>query len=266
MSTTAAPVTIDQSRPGIPLSRLVKVELRKMFNTRSGFWLMMSIAILATIATVVVILVLALADDPNVSYETFTGAIGTPMAVILPVIAILSVTGEWSQRTGLITFTLVPHRGQVIGAKAVSAVIVGVLSMLLALAIAAVGNIVGNLIVGTDTVWNVGVDDFLLILLANVLGLLIGFMLGVLIRNSAAAIVAYFVYSFVLPGLLALLANVSDWFKDLQPWVDFNYAQGQLFDPPVSGEEWAQLVTSGIIWFVIPLAVGVRMVLRSEVK
>ena len=193
MSTTAAPVTIDQSRPGIPLSRLVRVELRKMFNTRSGFWLMMSIAILATVATVVVILVLALA-------------------------------------------------------------------------IAAVGNIVGNLIVGTDTVWDVGVDDFLLILLANVLGLLIGFMLGVLIRNSAAAIVAYFVYSFVLPGLLALLANVSDWFKDLQPWVDFNFAQGQLFDPPVSGEEWAQLLTSGIIWFVIPLAVGVRMVLRSEVK
>lgn len=265
MSTTA-PTTIDTTRPGVPLSRLVKVELRKMFNTRSGFWLMMSIAILATIATVVVILVLALADDPNVTYETFAAAIGTPMAIILPVIAILSVTGEWSQRTGLITFTLVPHRGQLIGAKAIAAVIVGVASMILALVIGAVGNVIGTLIVGVDAVWDVGVDDFLLILLANVLGLLIGFMLGVLIRNSAAAIVSYFVYSFVLPGLLALLAGLSDWFSDLQPWIDFNYSQGQLFDPPVSGQEWAQLVTSGIIWFVIPLAVGIRMVLRSEVK
>jgi ABC-2 type transport system permease protein len=266
MSATAAPVTIDRGRPGVPLGRLVKVELRKMFNTRSGFWLMMSIAILATIATVTVILVLALAVDPDVSYQTFAGAIGTPMAVILPVIAILSVTGEWSQRTGLITFTLVPHRAQVIAAKAIAAVLVGAVSMLLALAIAALGNVVGNLISGTDAVWDVGVDDILLIVLANVLGLLIGFMLGVLIRNSAAAIVAYFVYSFVLPGLLALLANLSDWFSDIQPWVDFNYAQGQLFDPPVSAEEWAQLVTAGIIWFVIPMAVGIRMVLRSEVK
>ncbi len=36
-------------------------------------------------------------------------------------------------------------------------------------------------------------------MLGNVLGMLFGFMLGVLIRNSAGAIVAYFVYTFVLP-------------------------------------------------------------------
>ena len=47
----------------------------------------------------------------------------------------------------------------------------------------------------------------LYIVLGNVLGLLIGFMLGVLIRNSAGAIVGYFVYSFVLPTLSALLAG-----------------------------------------------------------
>ena len=44
------------------------------------------------------------------------------MTVILPIIAILSVTGEWSQRSGLTTFTLVPHRGRVIPAKVVVAV------------------------------------------------------------------------------------------------------------------------------------------------
>ncbi len=43
MSATA--IAIDTNRPGVPMSRLVKVELRKMFDTRSGFWLMMSIAI-----------------------------------------------------------------------------------------------------------------------------------------------------------------------------------------------------------------------------
>ena len=45
---TATVETIDTARPGVPLGRLVKVELRKMFDTRSGFWLMMSIVILAT--------------------------------------------------------------------------------------------------------------------------------------------------------------------------------------------------------------------------
>ena len=73
------------------------------------------------------------------------------------------------------------------------------------------------------------------------LGLLIGFMLGVLIRNSAGAIVAYFVYGFVLAGLTMLLAETQQWFADLQPWVDFNYAQGALFEGGLTGEQWANL-------------------------
>ena len=59
------------------------------------------------------------------------------------------------------------------------------------------------------------------IVLANVLGLLVGFMLGVLIRSSAGAIVAYFVYSFLLPTLSVILAGSQAWFRHLQPWVDF---------------------------------------------
>ena len=35
----------------IPLTRLVGVELRKMFDTRSGFWLMASIVITSVLAT-----------------------------------------------------------------------------------------------------------------------------------------------------------------------------------------------------------------------
>jgi ABC-2 type transport system permease protein len=49
--------------------------------------------------------------------------------------------------------------------------------------------------------------------------------------------------------------------------VDFNWAQGALTDgSSMTGDQWAQLGVTGIFWLVIPLAVGVRMVLRSEVK
>ncbi|MCW2748450.1 MAG: transporter permease [Nocardioidaceae bacterium] len=247
----------------IPFARIVKVELRKMFNTRSGFWLMASIAIIALIATVSVII---FANDSDMGYGLFATVIGFPMAILLPIVAILSVTSEWSQRTGLTTFTLIPHRGQVISAKAVASIVVGVVSMLLAFAIGAVGNVVGSTIAGVDIVWDVAFSDFLLIIFANVLGLLVGFMLGVLIRNSAGAIVGYFVYSFVLTTIFEVLANVANWFKTIRPWIDFNFAQGKLFDAPVTGKEWANLGTSSIIWLVIPLIIGVWMVLRSEVK
>ena len=247
----------------IPLTRLTGIELRKMFNTRSGFWLMASIVIAALVATGAVIL---FAPDDQLTYDTFAGAIGFPMAVILPIIAILSVTSEWSQRSGLTTFTLVPHRSRVILAKAISSIAVGVVSIPLAFAIGAVGNVVGTAITGTDLVWDVSLAHGLLIVLGNVLGLLIGFMLGVLIRNSSGAIVAYFIYSLLLPTLFALLAASQQWFRDLQPWVDFNYAQGALFNGELTGEQWANLGVAGAVWLVLPLAVGLSLVMRSEVK
>ena len=55
MSTATHVETIDTARPGVPLGRTIKVELRKMFDTRSGFWLVASIAILAALATIGVI-------------------------------------------------------------------------------------------------------------------------------------------------------------------------------------------------------------------
>ena len=260
---TATVETIDTARPGVPLGRLVRVELRKMFDTRSGFWLMASIGIIATLATIGVILFV---PDGGLGYGAFGAAVGFPMAILLPIVAILSVTGEWSQRTGLISFTLVPQRGLVIWSKAIASIIVGVVSMLLAFAIGAVGNVIGSAINGVGVNWDMKLSDMVLILLANVLGLLIGFMLGTLIRNSAGAIVAYFVYSFVLPTIFGLLAAFQDWFKDLRPWIDFNFAQAKLFEAPVSGEEWANLAVSGIVWMVIPMTVGVWAVLRTEVK
>jgi ABC-2 type transport system permease protein len=247
----------------IPFSRIMSVELRKSFDTRSGFWLMTSIAILAVIATTATIL---FAPDDELTYDSFAAAIGFPMAVVLPIIAALSVTSEWSQRTGLTSFTLVPHRGRVIGAKLAVTVGVGVVSMLLAAGIGAIGNVIGSSIAGVDTVWDVTVTEFSYIIIGNVLGMLMGFALGVLFRNSAGAIVGYFVYAFALPPLTFLLASNQAWFEKAQPWVDFNYAQGNLFNGVMTGEYWAQLGVTTLVWLVLPLTFGLWRVLRSEVK
>jgi ABC-2 type transport system permease protein len=247
----------------IPLSRVVSVELRKMFDTRSGFWLMASIAIAAVLATGAVII---FAPDEEIKYSTFAAAIGFPMSVILPMIAILSVTSEWSQRSGLTTFTLVPHRSRIVLAKALATIGVAIASMALAMVIGVLGNVVGSAITGVDTAWDSSISDLLYIVLGNVLGMMIGFMLGVVIRNSPGAIVGYFVFSLVVPTLSAILAANASWFRDLQPWVDFNYAQGALFGGDLTGEQWANLGVTSIVWLILPLTVGVWAVLRSEVK
>ena len=249
----------------IPLMRVTQVELRKMFDTRSGFWLIASIVITAFLATAGVIL---FAPDTELTYATFVSAIRFPMAVILPMIAILAVTSEWTQRSGLTTFTLIPHRKRVITAKAISSVTVGVVSVVLAFAIGALGNLAGTAITGTTLVWNISLTGYLYFFLGNVLSMLLGFMLGVLIRASAGAIAAYFVYSFLLPTIFGLLAASVTWFRDLQPWVDVQFAQTPLFlfEGAVTGEQWAHIAVTAVVWLVIPLAVGLRFVTRVEVK
>ena len=258
-----SPVRTRTAHHGIPLSRIITTELRKMFDTRSGFWLMASIGILALLATAAVIL---FARNDEMTYSSFTAAIGIPMTLVLPIIAILSVTGEWSQRSGLTTFTLVPHRGRVITAKAIACVGVAVVTIPLAFGIGALGNVVGTAIAGVDPVWDVTFTNLLNLVLVNVLGLLVGFMLGVVIRSSAGALVAYFIYQFLLPTLALLLAVSQDWFRDLQPWVDFDFAQGPLFDGALTAQQWTQLGVTGVVWLVIPLTVGLWFVLRAEVK
>jgi hypothetical protein len=259
---TMARVERTEPRP-IPFTRLLSVELRKCFDTRAGFWLMASIGIASLLATGAVLL---WAPDSELTYSTFATAIGFPMAIILPMVAVLSVTSEWSQRSGLTTFTLVPHRSRAIAAKFGVTVGISVVSMLIAMAIGAVGTVVGSAILGIDPVWDARVVDLANIVLAQVLGMLVGFMLGVVIRNSSAAIVAYFVYSFALTAITEVLAATQDWFANLQPWVDFNYAQGALFNGALNAEQWANLAVTGVVWLVLPMAFGLWSLMRSEVK
>lgn len=247
----------------IPMSRIIGVETSKMFNTRSGFWLVASVGIASTLATAATIL---FAPGKDLDYNSFAAAVGFPMSVILPMIAVLAITSEWSQRTGLTTFTLVPHRSRVIRAKLIATLGVGVASIALAFTVGALGEVLGAAIAGVPERWNISLGNAALIFLADALGMLMGFTLGILIRSSPGAIVAYFVYALVLPAALGALASVQGWFATLQGWIDFNFSSTRLYNGDLAAKDWAHLATSGLIWLVIPLGIGLWLVQRSEVK
>jgi hypothetical protein len=96
--------------------------------------------------------------------------------------------------------------------------------------------------------------------------MLVGFMLGVLVRSSSGALVGYFLYQFLLPTLALILAAKQEWFRELQRWVDFDFATGALLEGPVSAQQWTHLVVTGLVWLAVPLAVGLRLVVLAEVK
>ena len=122
---------------------------------------------------------------------------------------------------------------------------------------------------GGDGSWEIdGNQIFNGFVLGNLIGVLIGFALATLIMNTAGAIVIYFVYSLILPIAVSILSALIDSFEDIAPWIEFNTAQFPLFegDYTPTGEEWAQIATSGFIWLVVPLVLGIWRVLRIEFK
>jgi ABC-type transport system involved in multi-copper enzyme maturation permease subunit len=247
----------------VPLTRLVGVEVRKSFDTRSGRWLLASLGLAAVLTTGAII---AWAPAEQLTSGEFTLAIGVPMTVILPIIAVLSVTSEWSQRSGLATFTLVPHRGRVLLAKAMAAVLVTIPATGAAFGVGALGNLTGAAVADVPVVWDQTAVDVAYFALGQTLLLLVGFVLGALIRNSSGAIVAYMIYGFVAPGLLAFLAFNQSWFADARPWLDPKYNQDALLSGNVTGDQWSHLAVTTVVWLVVPMVVAVVDVLRSEMK
>jgi ABC-2 type transport system permease protein len=266
MSATAtAATTLDVSGTArVPFSKLVKVELRKTYDTRAGIWLLGITSFLA-LGFMVFVLIAVLIQDEKVKLDDFVGVANVTTIFLLPVVGILLVTSEWSQRTAMVTFTLEPHRGRVVGAKLIAGLLLALIVALIVVASAVVVNGIYAVLHGGGD-WHFGFLAFLGFLLTQVFTMMTGFAFATLLLNTPAAIVLYFVYKFVIPTIFAIVADNVDWFRHLQPWVDFAQAQSPLFDATMSGKDWAHLVVTGIVWLGAPVLIGVWRILRAEVK
>jgi ABC-2 type transport system permease protein len=267
MSTATAPMTIDLSGTArTPFSRLVRTELRKTWDTRAGFWLLIATAVVTGLVMVIQLAVVVV-QDLVVSYNDFLTSTNFSIAFLLPVIGILLLTSEWSQRTAMVSFSLEPHRSRVILAKAVVGLLLGLAAVVVALGLAAVCNALLNAMSDLGGAWDLSLEQTAYFVILQEIGMLTGFAFAALLLNSPAAIVLYMVYSFVLPGLFEIGASLIGWFADLRPWIDFALAQGPLFDGSgMAAEDWGYFAVSGFIWLVVPLVIGVWRVLRAEVK
>ena len=189
------------------------------------------------------------------------------MNILLPVLGIMSVTSEWSQRTAMVTFTLEPSRSRFLAAKFVGTLIVAVVAVVigLALTIARQRPLRGVLRQPGDLGARRRSRSSCYFLL-YVFAMSTGFAFGALLLSTAGGdrrLLRLLVHP---PQPVRAGATLLDWFKDIRPWVDFASAQNPIIEADVSGKEWAQLAVSGLIWLGLPLAIGIWRVLRAEVK
>ncbi|HEY4098363.1 MAG TPA: hypothetical protein VGM33_22755 [Baekduia sp.] len=262
MSTAAAPLqepfAPSRSRDHRPsFARLTQVELRKMVDTRAGFWLLAAVLAI-TVLTVVITVVQGDAESHRFANVLQNGV--QPLSILLPIVGILLVTSEWSQRTALITFALVPQRSRMLIAKIAASVVLTVIALVAAIVLSALGTALSA--PGVDGTWSLGAGLLGQIALYTLTSMLIGVGFGALLLNSAPAIVL----SFVVPIAVSAVTSIINALDGVGGWIDQGRTLGDLVLHNYSGAEWARAWVTLAIWMVLPLIVGAYRFTRGEIR
>lgn len=258
MSAIAAAPAPASARPAArpSLVRLTGVELRKMTDTRAGLWLLIATAAL----TLGIVAIVCLAGDPpDHTFASLQAAAVQPAAVLLPIMGILLVTSEWTQRTALVTFALVPQRGRVLLAKLLAGTVLAIAAFVLCIAVAAVATAIMSPDVA-DT-WTLSGGRLLQTFVFVVTAMAGGVGFGALLLASAPAIVL----SFVLPIAVAALGSLSA-LDGVGAWIDSTSTLGPLTDELFSATQWAHALTTLAVWVLLPLVAGWWRIRREEVR
>lgn len=257
MTLSKAAGLADPPRPS--LARLTAVELRKMTDTRSGRWILILTALL-TPALLPVIIFTVPAEEQALS--GFFVASQAALSFLLPVLGILSVTGEWSQRTALTTFALVPGRGRVVAAKLLGSAVPAAAFVAIGLAGAVVARAIGGLAGRSEGAWSLPPALLAQGVLAAVILVVMGVAFGMLLTSPALAIVLFF----LLPTVWTALGEMIEKLRGPAGWLDTNRTLAVLGETGVTAGEWARVGVSVAVWVLLPLVIGMVRLARREVK
>jgi ABC-type transport system involved in multi-copper enzyme maturation permease subunit len=251
------PAGLQAPAPSFP--RLVRIELRKAVDTVTGRWLLVATGVLVLGA-------LALSasfpppGQPADLQWLLTNAL-LPVSLLLPVLGVLLLAGEFSTRSLLVTFALVPSRGRVVAAKTVAAVLLAVAGTVVTgvLAVAAAGalDLAGEL--GS---WSVEPAVLLQLVLVQVVYVLVGVGFGLLAQNTPLAVVTYL----VVPSLLSPVVLLVPSLREVGSWVDLASGTAPLLMAGVADAgDWARVASVTAIWAGLPAVLGWLRLQRREI-
>lgn len=241
-------------RPGI--GRLIGVELRKMVNTRAGFWVPVAVTGFTLLGAIISA---ANHGGRDGTFSRVLHAAAIPGAYLLPVMGVLLVCSEWSQRTTLTTFTLVPNRWRVLGAKLGASVIVSTVALLACLLFTlGCASLFGHHPGGAGSLtWQIIGQAWLY--LAG--GMVMGLAFGAAILLSAPAIVIYL----LLPLIWNALANNIGALAPVARWLDSDSTLGPLTTQNLSATQWTHAAATCALWIGVPLVIGLARIGRGDI-
>lgn len=200
------------------MTSLIRAELLKLRTTRMFYGNALAVLLIVPISLAASILTAGDADsspplDTSEGLRNVMSASASGAVVVL-IIGILLMAGEFRHNTVTSTFLVTPDRQRVVGAKLIAGSIVGaglaVVASALTLAIAV------PWLAAEDVSVDIFSSDIVTVLLgalvATTLYAVVGVGLGSLIRNQTVAVVVALVWVMIVEGLVVtLLPSVGRW-------------------------------------------------------
>ncbi|ROQ37377.1 hypothetical protein EDF46_2833 [Frondihabitans sp. PhB188] len=241
--------------------RLLEAELRKCVDTIASRWVIAAMIVLSCAA--LTINKIADVDD----FGTFVRGATLPLPALLPILAVLATTGDWTQRSAMTTFVLVPQRSLVLGTRLVAAVIM-VLGVTAAISVISLATFLVLFPGGASSVLTVQTASSLLSMTGlSTAAALTGTAAGFLLLSTPLAITTTLLLPFVYDvGIGLALPHVA-------PWVSILAFSAWMTQP-----EWAWTTTHGtevgigpaltsfLLFVIAPIVLGWWRQLRREVK
>jgi hypothetical protein len=245
------------------VSTLLAAELLKLRTTRAPYVFLLAAVALTGIAVAGTIAATP-EDERTASWHLDIVSAAGFASVVALLLGVTLVTTEWRHGTITPAFLTTPVRTRLLGAKALTAAVVGVgltvlsLGVVAAMAIPWLALLDDSFDLGGDTLGRAG-----RLLLAGALYGAFGAAVGVLVHNQAGAITGVILWILVVENLLALLLGVLDvgGIADALPGRALSALDGSIDDglAPWVGGAVALAWTAGV------LALGIVRTERDDV-
>ena len=262
----------------------IRSEIRKVFTARLWWGMGLGMAALAALISMGFAALLGNADmdagegqgNPfaQMSIGTaqliYNAGLVQTMTTLFPLaLGVLLITSEYRHKTISATFLSTPNRWVVLISKVVAVVVTGALYAVLhaAASIAGGASIVKFVknqptLLGEPEIWkSLGIG-----ILAFAIWMLLGFGIGMLIRNQIAAVLIAVGVTFVVQIALNIIFQVKEWYSAMK-WIPGNLTgqmvitsnplEGQAIDPKIQAQYWDHWWQAGLVLVVYAAVLSV---------
>lgn len=238
---------------------MILVEIRKSVDTRAGRGLL-----IASVAVVVLFAIISATtlSTTQIDLAEMIRFAGAPLFILLPTIAMISVTTEWTTRGAMTTFLLNPRRGQVALSKLFAGWALSVVVVLLA---AVLCGVVGVIVAwATDTAVGASAPAVLASLLYCIVSVVVlnilAMAIGSIVVSTALGVAIYFLFTAGLDGLADLL--VPGW----SSYLSFNAGLDAIAAGSLNSVNAAPSIVAVVLWLSLAGFIGLQLFRTREVR